>query len=38
MQEATGLEDATFCHNGLFIAGCESFENVMKMAEMALND
>ncbi|WP_100636077.1 MYG1 family protein [Marinomonas sp. ef1] len=36
LQDVTGLEDAMFCHNGLFIAGCESFENTMKMAEMAL--
>jgi uncharacterized UPF0160 family protein len=25
-----------FCHNGLFIAGAESFESVMKMASLAL--
>ncbi|MDB4837914.1 MYG1 family protein [Marinomonas sp.] len=37
LQEATGLEDATFCNNGLFIAGCESFENTIKMAQMALD-
>ncbi|MBM6549894.1 MYG1 family protein [Marinomonas ostreistagni] len=36
LQQVTGLDDAMFCHNGLFIAGCESFENTMKMAEMAL--
>ncbi|MBJ7537469.1 MYG1 family protein [Marinomonas transparens] len=36
LQDVTGLDDAMFCHNGLFIAGCESFENTMKMAEMAL--
>ncbi|RNF50935.1 MYG1 family protein [Marinomonas hwangdonensis] len=36
LQDVTGLNDAMFCHNGLFIAGCESFENTMKMAEMAL--
>jgi uncharacterized UPF0160 family protein len=37
LQDVTGLEDAMFCHNGLFIAGCASFENTMKMAEMALD-
>ena len=26
LQEVTGLEDGMFCHNGLFIAGCASFE------------
>ena len=36
LKEVTGLKDAMFCHNGLFIAGCESFENTMKMASMAL--
>lgn len=36
LQEVTGIEDAMFCHNGLFIAGAESFESTMKMASMAL--
>ncbi|MFT6352640.1 MAG: uncharacterized UPF0160 family protein [Neptuniibacter pectenicola] len=36
LQEVTGLDDAMFCHNGLFIAGAESFESTMKMAAMAL--
>jgi uncharacterized UPF0160 family protein len=36
LQDVTGLNDAMFCHNGLFIAGCESFENTMKMAKIAL--
>ena len=36
LQDVTGLDDAMFCHNGLFIAGCKSYENTMKMAEMAL--
>jgi uncharacterized UPF0160 family protein len=26
-----------FCHNGLFIAGAESFESTMKMASMAID-
>jgi len=38
LQDVTGLDDAMFCHNGLFIAGCASFENTMKMAKMALED
>ncbi|MEO9654905.1 MYG1 family protein [Marinomonas sp.] len=37
LQEETGLDDAMFCHNGLFIAGCASFESTMKMAQMALD-
>ena len=36
LQEVTGIEDAMFCHNGLFIAGAESFESTMKMASIAL--
>jgi uncharacterized UPF0160 family protein len=36
LKKVTGLDDAMFCHNGLFIAGCESFESTMKMAAMAL--
>ena len=35
-KDATGLDDAMFCHNGLFIAGAESFESTMKMAAMAV--
>ncbi|WP_022942738.1 MYG1 family protein [Psychromonas hadalis] len=36
LQEMTGIDDAMFCHNGLFIAGAESFTSIMKMATMAL--
>jgi uncharacterized UPF0160 family protein len=36
LQAVTGLDDAMFCHNGLFIGGAESFESTMKMAAMAL--
>ncbi len=36
LQEVTGIDDAMFCHNGLFIAGAESFEGTMKMAAIAL--
>jgi len=38
LQQATGIDDAMFCHNGLFIAGAESFESTMKMASMALKE
>ncbi|OUS74540.1 metal-dependent hydrolase [Pseudoalteromonas sp. A601] len=38
LQAVTGLDDATFCHNGLFIAGAESFSSVMVMASIALQD
>jgi len=36
LQEASGIDDAMFCHNGLFIAGTKSFESTMRMASMAL--
>jgi uncharacterized UPF0160 family protein len=36
LQDVTGIDDAMFCHNGLFIAGAKSFESTMKMASMAL--
>ncbi len=38
LKEVTGIDDAMFCHNALFIAGAESFESTMKMASMALKD
>lgn len=36
LQDETGIDDAMFCHNGLFIAGAESFASTMKMAALAL--
>jgi len=38
LQEASGIDDAMFCHNGLFIAGAQSFESTMKMARIALEE
>jgi len=38
LKDATGIDDAMFCHNGLFIAGAESFESTMKMASIALQE
>ncbi|MDO6515306.1 MYG1 family protein [Neptuniibacter sp. 2_MG-2023] len=38
LQDVTGIDDAMFCHNGLFVAGAKSFESAMKMASMALED
>ena len=38
LKEVTGISDAMFCHNGLFIAGAESFESVMEMASLALKE
>lgn len=36
LQEVTGIDDAMFCHNGLFIAGTDSFASILKMASIAL--
>jgi len=35
-KDETGIDDVMFSHNGLFIAGAESFESAMKMAVIAL--
>ncbi len=36
LQKITGISDATFCHKALFLAGAESKESILKMAEIAL--
>jgi uncharacterized UPF0160 family protein len=38
LKAVTGIDDAMFCHNGLFIAGAETFESAMKMAAIALQE
>ena len=38
LQDISGIHDAMFCHNGLFIAGAESFDSVMEMANIALEN
>lgn len=37
-KDVTAIDDAMFCHNGLFIAGAVSFTSIMKMAAMALQE
>ncbi|WP_194711051.1 MYG1 family protein [Noviherbaspirillum soli] len=34
---ATGVPDAVFCHNNLFIAACKSWDGVLDMARQALD-
>lgn len=34
----TGVPDATFCHNGRFIAAARSYEGIMAMARQALKE
>jgi len=36
LQDVTGVDDAMFCHNNLFIAGAASFASINKMAVIAL--
>ncbi len=36
LQDVTGVEDAMFCHNNLFIAGAASFASIKEMATIAL--
>jgi uncharacterized UPF0160 family protein len=37
LAKITGVADAVFCHNGLFLAVAKSKEGAMKLAELALN-
>lgn len=34
----SGVEDAVFCHNGLFIAGAKSLDGAMSLAKLALKN
>ena len=36
LQDETGIDDAMFCHSGLFIASAETFRGTIKMAFIAL--
>lgn len=36
LAQVTGVPDAIFCHNNLFIAAAKSFEGICKMARIAL--
>ncbi len=36
--EIIGIEDAVFCHPARFIAGARSYESIMKMADIAVNE
>ncbi len=38
LQQVSGVDDAMFCHNGLFIAGAKSFAGTMKMAAIAVQE
>jgi uncharacterized UPF0160 family protein len=36
LQDETGIDDAMFCHSGLFIASAGTFRGTIKMAFIAL--
>ncbi|MDB5747530.1 MAG: metal-dependent hydrolase [Massilia sp.] len=36
LAEVTGVPDATFCHNGRFIAAAKSYEGIRELAQQAL--
>jgi uncharacterized UPF0160 family protein len=36
LQEVTGVQDAVFCHNSLFLVGAKSKEGAIKLAQIAL--
>ncbi|MDP4090241.1 MAG: MYG1 family protein, partial [Bacillota bacterium] len=38
LAELTRVEDAVFCHSGRFIAVAESYEGIMKLARMAIEE
>jgi uncharacterized UPF0160 family protein len=38
LADATGVDDAVFCHNGVFIAGAKSKEGALKLAALAVAD
>lgn len=38
LAEITGVDDAIFCHNGLFLAVAKSKEGAIKLAELALQN
>lgn len=37
LAELTGVKDAVFCHTGRFIAVAESYEGIMKLAQLAIS-
>ncbi len=38
LNEVIGIDDAIFCHPARFIAGAGSFESILKMANIAVNE
>jgi uncharacterized UPF0160 family protein len=38
LNKLVGINDAVFCHTARFIAGAKSFESIMKMAQLAIEE
>ena len=38
LNKLIGIDDAVFCHTARFIAGAKSFDSIMKMSQIALED
>ena len=38
LADVTGVADAVFCHNGVFIAGAKSKQGALQLAAMAVAD
>ena len=38
LQKCSGVEDAIFCHPSGFLAGCQTQQGAMKMANIAMHD
>ena len=38
LQEISGVKTITFCHKNLFICACKTFDDAVKIAEIAINN
>lgn len=38
LNQLIGIDDSIFCHTGRFIAGAKSYDSIMKMAELAIEE
>jgi len=38
LNQVIGIDDSIFCHTGRFIAGAKSFDSIIKMAELAIEE
>ena len=38
LQQISGVETITFCHKGLFICACKTYEDALKIADIAIKN